>query len=67
MEHMSVLAGLEQLAETAAKEISHDTIAQDSYKITNDKIWMGEEITCIDKDELGTKELKKKKMSHAFL
>ena len=59
MEHMSVLAGLEQLAETAAKEISHDTIAQDSYKITNDKIWMGEEITCIDKDELGTKEFKK--------
>ena len=59
MEHMSVLVGLEQLAETAAKEISHDTITQDSYKITNNKTWMGEEITCIDKDEPGTKELKK--------
>ena len=59
MEHMSVLAGLAQLAETATKEISHDTITQDSYKITNNKTWMGEEITCIDKDEPGTKELKK--------
>lgn len=33
---MAVLAVLE-LAETAAKEISHDTVAQNSYKRTDDK------------------------------
>ena len=36
VEQMAVLAVLE-LAETAAKEISHDTVTQNSYKRTDDK------------------------------